>query len=172
MARLCHVDVTCACGGASGARCACRLASEHGRCGSQHPGGDLQGRRRPRGLRGGPRAVGPARARRRRGRARGARRPVRRGVLVAEHDGEPVGYVAVHRLPALFAGGVVAVVEELYVIPDRRAEGIGAALMAEAEHIASGWGAAHICVATSRAVDFYKGLGYEPTARFLKKGLD
>ncbi|WP_062310452.1 GNAT family N-acetyltransferase [Demequina rhizosphaerae] len=94
------------------------------------------------------------------------------GVLVAEHDGEPVGYVAVHRLPTLFAGGVVAVVEELYVIPDRRAEGIGAALMAEAEHIASGWGAAHICVATSRAVDFYKGLGYEPTARFLKKGLD
>ncbi|WP_062465758.1 GNAT family N-acetyltransferase [Demequina maris] len=94
------------------------------------------------------------------------------GVLIAEHEAEPVGYVVVHRLPALFAGGVVAVVEELYVVPERRGQGIGAALMERAEGVAHDWSAAYICVATSRAVDFYKALGYEPTARFLKKGLD
>ncbi|MDN4475889.1 GNAT family N-acetyltransferase [Demequina sp. SYSU T00192] len=94
------------------------------------------------------------------------------GAFLAELDGEPVGYVVVHRVPALFAGGVVAVVEEIYVVPERRGRGIGAALMERAEEASAAWEVAYVCVATSRAVDFYKALGYEPTARFLKKGLD
>ncbi|WP_062307702.1 GNAT family N-acetyltransferase [Demequina subtropica] len=92
-------------------------------------------------------------------------------VLVAEHDGMPVGYLVAQRMPAIFAGGAVAVITELYVAPARRGRGRRRALVQAAEREASGWSVAYVWVATSRAQGFYESLGFAATATFLKKPL-
>ncbi|WP_062517839.1 GNAT family N-acetyltransferase [Demequina gelatinilytica] len=92
-------------------------------------------------------------------------------VLVAERAGTPVGYLVVQRQPAMFAGGAVAVITELYVASERRGEGLGRALVEAAEAAARRWAVACMWVATSRAQGFYESLGFAATATFLKKPL-
>jgi len=85
-------------------------------------------------------------------------------ILVAENDGSLVGYLLGFDHYAFFANGRVAGVEELYVSPDNRRNGIGKALMREFETWAESRGSAQVAVCTRRASAFYCALGYEETA--------
>jgi GNAT superfamily N-acetyltransferase len=84
--------------------------------------------------------------------------------LIAEAAGRPVGYLAYHFgvweiYPALFVAG-------LFVRTKARKQGVGRALMAEAQRLAAARGATHIAWMVWRknapAIGFYEGLGAEP----------
>jgi GNAT superfamily N-acetyltransferase len=85
-------------------------------------------------------------------------------VLLAVFDSSPVGYLLEFDHVAFFANGRVAVVEEIYVVPEHRHEGIGKALMREFETWAVSRDSAQIVVCTRRAAEFYSALGYQETA--------
>ncbi|MFN8157385.1 MAG: GNAT family N-acetyltransferase [Candidatus Nanopelagicales bacterium] len=94
-------------------------------------------------------------------------------VAVAEtSDAVVVGYVLVHRHQTLFANGPVAWVEELFVSPDHRQQGVGRSLMDEAERWAREQEARYLALATRRAAGFYTALGYDESATFFRKLLD
>jgi GNAT superfamily N-acetyltransferase len=92
-------------------------------------------------------------------------------LLVAEADDRMVGYLLASVHPTLFANAPVAWVEEVMVDERARRGGVGAALMRTAELWAAGAGAAYVSLATRRASDFYRALGYEDSAIFFRKGL-
>lgn len=52
-------------------------------------------------------------------------------LVVAEADGKPVGYVsaAIQEPPPIFSGEPYLFVSDLYVLPERRGQGIGSALV-------------------------------------------
>jgi len=85
-------------------------------------------------------------------------------ILVAEVDSMLVGYLLGFDHVAFFANGRVAGVEEIYVKPDHRGNGLGKALMQEFENWAESRGSAQVGVCTRRASEFYKAVGYEETA--------
>jgi GNAT superfamily N-acetyltransferase len=79
--------------------------------------------------------------------------------------GEPPCGIAVLRLrPSLWAEGLDAYLEELYVEPDRRGESIGRALLGAAVEAARGAGATRMEIGTSEtdtaARKLYEGLGF------------
>jgi GNAT superfamily N-acetyltransferase len=49
--------------------------------------------------------------------------------VLAEDDGEPVGFALVSLRPAIWFDGPVSQLEELYVVPARRDHGIGTAIL-------------------------------------------
>jgi GNAT superfamily N-acetyltransferase len=51
-------------------------------------------------------------------------------------DDEPLGVAVLRFWPSLWSTGVIAYLEELYVVPDRRDQGIGGAIMATAMDLA------------------------------------
>jgi GNAT superfamily N-acetyltransferase len=67
---------------------------------------------------------------------------------------EPHGLVLLRFCPALYADALDCYVEELYVVPGRRRQGLGQALMEAAIELARGKGAA----------DMYLGTGQDDTA--------
>lgn len=81
------------------------------------------------------------------------------------------GYVLATSHLTLFANGPVAWVEELMVSPDERRVGVGDSLMQAAEDWAQDQGAAYVALATRRAADFYKAIGYSESAAFFRKVL-
>jgi ADP-ribose pyrophosphatase YjhB (NUDIX family)/GNAT superfamily N-acetyltransferase len=84
-------------------------------------------------------------------------------VLVAEADGQVVGFLALSFIPAL--SGLRALIDDLAVDPAYRRQGIGAALVEAAIQRADRRGATHLLVDTSRgdscARDFYQVCGFE-----------
>lgn len=84
-------------------------------------------------------------------------------VLVAEMNGEVVGFLALSFVPAL--SGLRALIDDLAVDPAYRRQGIGAALVEAAVQRADRRGATHLLVDTSRgdpaARDFYQACGFE-----------
>jgi 8-oxo-dGTP diphosphatase len=84
-------------------------------------------------------------------------------VLVAEVDGEVVGFLALSFIPTL--SGLRALVDDLAVDPACRRQGIGMALVEAAIQRADRRGATHLFVDTSRgdatARDFYQASGFE-----------
>lgn len=92
-------------------------------------------------------------------------------VLVAERGPDLVGYALGQLHHTFHANGVVVWVEEVMVDQASRAGGVGRALMAEIEAWGVGNGAAYVALATRRAEDFYRALGYEPSATYLKRVL-
>jgi len=82
------------------------------------------------------------------------------------------GYTLASSHLALFANGPVAWVEELIVSPDWRRGGMGASLMQAAEQWAFEQGATYVALATRRASDFYRAIGYSESATFFRKVLD
>ena len=84
-------------------------------------------------------------------------------VLVAEVDGQVVGFLALSFVPAL--SGLRALIDDLAVDPAYRRQGIGAALVEAAIQRADHRGAANLLVDTSRADpaarDFYQACGFE-----------
>jgi len=84
-------------------------------------------------------------------------------VLVAEVDGEVVGFLVLSFVPAI--SGLRALIDDLAVDPTYRRQGIGAALVEAAVQRASRRGATHLLVDTSRgdpvAREFYQACGFE-----------
>ena len=84
-------------------------------------------------------------------------------VLVAEMDGQVVGFLALSFIPVL--SGLRALIDDLAVDPTYRRQGIGAALVEAAIQRADRRGATNLLVDTSRAGpaarDFYQACGFE-----------
>ncbi|RID91763.1 GNAT family N-acetyltransferase [Gemmobacter lutimaris] len=98
-------------------------------------------------------------------------------IIVGEIDGRIVATCQLTILHGLSRQGMTrALVEAVRTAPDLRSQGIGAALMAEAEARARVAGARIIQLTTdksrSRAHAFYDRLGYEPSHLGYKKPLD
>ena len=94
------------------------------------------------------------------------------GVFVAEVEGAVVGYLVAHQHATLFANAPVAWIEELMVAEPRRGHGVGRALMDAAEEWARAAGCAYVALATRRAQEFYRAIGYAESAAFFRKQLD
>ena len=90
-------------------------------------------------------------------------------LLVAADDNEVVGYCLGFEHTTFFANGRVAWVEEIMVVPSRRKDGVGRALMTEFEKWSAGRGAKLVALATRRAAGFYRAVGYEESAIYFRK---
>jgi GNAT superfamily N-acetyltransferase len=80
-----------------------------------------------------------------------------------------VGYVLASVHLTFLANGPVCWVEELMVHADHRGAGVGGALMRFVEGWAADRGAAYVSLASRRAGDFYRALGYDDSAVFYRK---
>jgi len=89
-------------------------------------------------------------------------------VADAAEDG-CTGYLLGFEHLTFYANGRVAWVEEVFVRGDLRGRGIGRALMTAFEQWACGRGCALVALATRRAAPFYRALGYQDSAAYLRK---
>ena len=92
-------------------------------------------------------------------------------LLVAAEDGECLGYVLGFRHLTFYANGPVGWVEEILVRPECRGRGLGRALMSAFERWAAGHDCTLVALATRRAAPFYRALGYQDSAAYLRKVL-
>jgi GNAT superfamily N-acetyltransferase len=97
-------------------------------------------------------------------------------VVVAEHDGDLLGFMAVHALPRFEHDDRILRVLALVVDAGARERGVGHALMAEAERIGADLGAAFVEVTAGHhrpdARRLYESIGYDATvAAYLRKKL-
>jgi GNAT superfamily N-acetyltransferase len=90
-------------------------------------------------------------------------------LLLAVDEDEPLGYLLGFRHYAFFANGPVAVVEEIVVRGSHHGQGIGRALMDEFERWAEILECTLVSLATRRAAEFYRALGYEESATYFRK---
>lgn len=97
-------------------------------------------------------------------------------VLLARAGATPVGFAGLSEGRALYAGGAVGTIEELYVVPGWRMRGTGTALLeAVARHAqAHGWRRTEVCTpplpAFDRTLAFYERHGFAITGgRKLKR---
>jgi GNAT superfamily N-acetyltransferase len=92
-------------------------------------------------------------------------------LLVAAADDECLGYVLGFRHLTFYANGPVGWVEEILVRPECRGRGLGRALMSAFEQWATDHDCTLVALATRRAARFYRALGYEDSAVYLRKVL-
>ncbi len=97
-------------------------------------------------------------------------------VVVADQDGEVIGFVALHALPRFEHDDSIVRVLALVVDAGARERGVGHRLMAEAEAFGRAVGAAFVEVTAGRhrpeARQLYESLGYDPTvSAYLRKRL-
>jgi len=97
-------------------------------------------------------------------------------VVVAEHDGALLGFIAVHALPRFEHGDWILRILALVVDAGARERGVGRSLMAEAERIGREVGAAFVEVTAGHhrpeARHLYESLGYDASvAAYLRKKL-
>ena len=97
-------------------------------------------------------------------------------VLVAEHDGELLGFIAIHAMPRFEHDDRILRVLALVVDAGARERGVGRTLMAEAERIGTELGAAFIEITAGHhrpeARRLYESLGYDGNvAAYLRKKL-
>jgi GNAT superfamily N-acetyltransferase len=97
-------------------------------------------------------------------------------VLVADRDGEVIGFIACHALPRFEHDDVVVRILALVVDAGARERGVGRHLIAEAERFGSERGAAFVEVTAGRhrpeARHLYESLGYDPSVTaYLRKRL-
>lgn len=94
--------------------------------------------------------------------------------LLAEMDGQVVGFAGLRLVPALFYPTPQAELTELFVLETHRRQGVGRALVAYAESVARQNGAESLLILTdlsnSAAQTLYHALGYEDEALALRKG--
>lgn len=90
-------------------------------------------------------------------------------LLVADHGGRPIGYLLGFDHLTFFANGPVAWVEEVAVHSSWRRKGVGRALMAQFEEWAASRRAKLVALATRRAGQFYRVLGYTDSAAYFRK---
>ncbi|WP_255149242.1 GNAT family N-acetyltransferase [Halorarius halobius] len=99
------------------------------------------------------------------------------GLLVAREDGDVLGFVSFYPEGGSFEQDVQrGIVENIYVVPERRGEGIGSTLLeaAEEELIADGVEvlALEAMADNERARRFYRRHGYEPHRVELERETD
>ena len=97
-------------------------------------------------------------------------------VIVAEHEGSLLGFIAVHALPRFEHDDRILRVLALVVDAGARERGVGRRLMTEAERIAGELGAAFVEVTAGHhrpdAFRLYESLGYDANvAAYLRKKL-
>jgi GNAT superfamily N-acetyltransferase len=102
--------------------------------------------------------------------------PPKAAVIVAEHDGALLGFIAVHALPRFEHGDSILRILALVVDAGARERGVGRALIAESERIGSELGAAFVELTAGHhrpdARHLYESLGYDATvAAYLRKKL-
>jgi len=90
-------------------------------------------------------------------------------VAVAQSEDAIVGYVLGTAHPTFYASGHVAWVEEIMVREDFRKKGVGRLLMENFENWAKSKNCRLIALATRRAAEFYKCLGYAESAIYFRK---
>jgi GNAT superfamily N-acetyltransferase len=87
-------------------------------------------------------------------------------VLVAEADGRLAGYLAAVTVLSIEHQGVMAEIDEFFVLPEARARGVGARLLAAAESALAGRGCVRLqlqlAAANAAAREFYEHRGYRP----------
>jgi GNAT superfamily N-acetyltransferase len=93
-------------------------------------------------------------------------------LLLAVDGEEHLGYLLGFRHLTFYANGPVAWVEEVFVRRQDRGCGVGRALMSAFEQWAAARGCVLVALATRRAAPFYRALGYEDSAVYLRKVLD
>jgi GNAT superfamily N-acetyltransferase len=90
-------------------------------------------------------------------------------ILLARRDGATVGVACLARTFTLEHGGYVWWLDELYVVPAHRSQGIGAALLGHAINLAKGAGALaielEIDVEHARAARLYERAGFRALSR-------
>jgi GNAT superfamily N-acetyltransferase len=97
-------------------------------------------------------------------------------VVVADHDGAVLGFIALHALPRFEQSDRVVRIMALVVEAGERERGVGHLLMEEAERIARELGAAFVEVTAGHhrpdARHLYESLGYDASvAAYLRKRL-
>jgi GNAT superfamily N-acetyltransferase len=97
-------------------------------------------------------------------------------VVVADIDGDVLGFLALHAFPRFEQPDGIARILALVVDPGVRERGIGRMLMAEAERLAARDGAAFVEVTSGHhrpeARQFYESLGYDASVTaYLRKRL-
>lgn len=97
-------------------------------------------------------------------------------VVVAEHDGALLGFIAVHALPRFEHDDWILRILALVVDAGARERGVGRTLMAEAERVGREVGASFIEVTAGHhrpeARQMYESLGYDSTVTaYLRKKL-
>jgi GNAT superfamily N-acetyltransferase len=90
-------------------------------------------------------------------------------LLVAEQDGQVIGYLLGFVHTTFYANGPVAWVEEITVAATARRHGIGRLLMQQFEQWAAARDAKLVALATRRAESFYQALGYAESAIYFRK---
>jgi GNAT superfamily N-acetyltransferase len=97
-------------------------------------------------------------------------------VLVAEHEGTVLGFIAVHAVPRFEHDDRILRIVALVVDAGARERGVGRALIAEAERIGTDLGAAFAEITAGHhrpeARRLYEAVGYDATvAAYLRKRL-
>jgi GNAT superfamily N-acetyltransferase len=97
-------------------------------------------------------------------------------VIVADHDGEILGFIALHAIPRFEHSDRVLRIMALVVDPGVRERGVGRLLMDEAERVGTELGAAFVEVTAGHhrpdAFRLYEELGYDASvAAYLRKRL-
>jgi GNAT superfamily N-acetyltransferase len=97
-------------------------------------------------------------------------------VIVAEHDGALLGFIAIHALPRFEHDDWIVRILALVVDAGARERGVGRALMAKAERIGRDLGAGFIELTAGHhrpeARHLYESLGYDSTVTaYLRKKL-
>jgi len=97
-------------------------------------------------------------------------------VIIAEHDGAILGFIAIHALPRFEHDDRILRILALVVDPGARERGVGRALMAEAARIGTELGAAFVEITAGHhrpeARHLYEQLGYDATVTaYLRKKL-
>jgi GNAT superfamily N-acetyltransferase len=89
--------------------------------------------------------------------------------LLAVESRGVVGYLLGFLHHTFYANGWVGWVEELMVASLCRRQGLGGLLMREFERWAAARGGRVVALATRRASEFYRAIGYEDSAVYLRK---
>lgn len=97
-------------------------------------------------------------------------------VIVAEHEGALLGFIALHALPRFEHGDSIVRILALVVDAGARERGVGRALIGEAERLGIERGAAFVELTAGHhrpdARHLYESLGYDATvAAYLRKKL-
>lgn len=90
-------------------------------------------------------------------------------LLALDDDGDAVGVLTIVESIALYAGGRIGVVNELYVTPEYRSEGVGKLLLDAAKELAEQRGWARIEV-TTPGDDYPKTLRFYEREGFMRIG--
>lgn len=97
-------------------------------------------------------------------------------VIVAEHEGAILGFIALHALPRFEHGDSIVRILALVVDAGARERGVGRALIGEAERLGTDRGAAFVELTAGHhrpdARHLYESLGYDASvAAYLRKKL-